>query len=197
MPDIGEVRRADELGKKGLAYAVWQECSACHSPRWVWLKRKGVVPELTLCRDCYMTHGLRPLRKGPRGNRNGNWKGGEWRTPDGYVLVPLYPDDFYGSMAGKNYIVPEHRLVMAKHLRRPLASWEKVHHKNGVKDDNRIENLELTTQSDHLSGHTNGYRAGYQKGLYDGRDSRIKALEARVTALEAENALLQAVNSTR
>jgi hypothetical protein len=70
---------------------------------------------------------------------NPNWKGGETRHKKGYIMkrVPGHPRARTG-----NYVF-EHILVMEAALGRYLESDESVHHKNGVRDDNRIENLEL------------------------------------------------------
>jgi hypothetical protein len=75
------------------------------------------------------------------------WKGGKWKTKDGYIRLRL------GIGTSPQPTALEHRIVMEKHLGRNILETETVHHKNGVRHDNRIENLELRVGS-HKEGLT-------------------------------------------
>lgn len=80
------------------------------------------------------------------GEKHPSWKGGLVKNPQGYVSEKVSHDDPLASMRNSTGYVPQHRLVMARHLGRPLLKCENVHHINGIRDDNRIENLELWTK---------------------------------------------------
>jgi hypothetical protein len=55
--------------------------------------------------------------------------------------------DGYRMMKINKRFILQHRLVMEQHIGRPLLRSESVHHLNGIRTDNRIENLELWTSS--------------------------------------------------
>jgi hypothetical protein len=74
---------------------------------------------------------------------------GEGFEHHGYWMVPVAAEDRW--LVDGERKAAEHRLVMARHLGRPLLPNEAVHHRNGVRTDNRLENLELWSDS-HPSG---------------------------------------------
>jgi hypothetical protein len=79
-----------------------------------------------------------------RGKNHWNWKGGEYKNKRGYIMT--YNPDHPLNL---NKYVLKHRAVMEKHLGRYLDREECVHHVNGIKDDNRIENLMLVGRPHH------------------------------------------------
>lgn len=183
MPEIGEIKKGSEIGKSNSMNSqkyIYHSCILCGKQRWTIVTMKTKEPKHYLCGYCAVH-----LIKKRYGENSKMWRGGKFRKSGGYIAVYIKDDPFWASMAslnGKCYVF-EHRLVMAKHLGRCLQQWEIVHHKNGIKDDNRIENLELSSSGEHILSHSRGYKDGYTKGLIDGRNKQIQELKEQNTEL--------------
>ena len=146
MPQLGEVQRGKEIGlPEGQYYEkyIWFGCKKCGKERWVRYQKQQ--PRNKHCRECAFRMSF-------------PYRGGRVHKKSGYNVVGVYKDNFFWPMAdGQGYIL-EHRLVMAKSLGRCLHRWEIVHHRNGVKTDNLIGNLQLLGNDRHqqityLTGH--------------------------------------------
>lgn len=92
---------------------------------------------------------LRP-RSFYRRDRSSRWRGGRSVHEAGYILLyrPEHP------RSAPNGYVREHILVMEAVLGGPVPDGFDVHHRNGVKDDNRPENLEVLTKAAHARAHS-------------------------------------------
>jgi len=104
-------------------------CLNCGNPFWVYLYRKDTAKFCS--KSC-----------GSKFNRNG-FKTGRIKRTNGYICIRI----------NKEYVY-EHRYIMGQHLGRILSKNESVHHINGIKTDNRIENLILLPKKVHDSFET-------------------------------------------
>lgn len=84
-----------------------------------------------------------------KGEKHYFWKGGRKKGPGGYIYLLCHGH----PRATKDGYVLEHIVVMEKHLARTIGLDEIVHHKNEIKYDNRIENLEVMTRAEHINLH--------------------------------------------
>lgn len=145
VPKFGEIRKGWQVHRSdSLNKYIWLGCVDCGKGRWVQLR--GGQPKTQRCPIC----AGRQINLGKRGAIIARWKGGRATNSDGYILILLRPEDFFFRMTKSGGYVLEHRLVMAKHLGRNLHIWELVHHKNHVRDDNRLENLQLVSEMGHM-----------------------------------------------
>ncbi len=129
MPQLGEKRKAKELGYNHRQSYIWAACARCGIERWVTMRYgKAKHPHCQRCKHI--------------GNKF-RWNGGIHLKSGGYWQVRVYPDNPYYIMANHMGYVLQHRLIMAEYLMRPLKQYETVHHKNGDKNNNNIANLQL------------------------------------------------------
>ena len=167
MPRVGDVILGSYRPHRNAK--IYLACPECGKERWLdraKAKRKNFQCICITCRNSKYSS-THKFDKSPA------WKGGRVKHPLGYIEIRLAKDDFFYSMTHNSY-VKEHRLVKAKQLGRCLHTWEMVHHKNGIRDDNRIENLQL---------------------LVDDKHKQLSFSEAKIKRLEAKIIQLKSLNS--
>ena len=103
----------------------------------------------------------------------------------------------YRKMKVKGVNIDEHRFVMEQHLGRELNRNEVVHHKNGNKLDNRIDNLEVMTATEHTKMHNQLY-SDTKVCVVCGKEfipSRFHRRRARVCLEECNNVVRSKIHS--
>lgn len=134
-PTGGQVRKFTDEQVQDIA-ARWHAGESQRAIAQAYNTQQSVISRVLLL------HGITPKSRNARQARHGMWKGGRVKIR-AYDAMYVPPDSPYAPMRNTGGYVLEHRLVMAQHLGRPLYPWETVHHIDGDKANNQIENLQL------------------------------------------------------
>jgi hypothetical protein len=157
-PPLGEASNFDTWGRRDRKLAN-RPCAECG---------RTFRPARATARYC-----SRPCARSKNGGGN-RQEGPVWFYKDlrrGYIVGRVWRN-------GRRVHCAQHRWVMEQHLGRQLLPGEDVHHKNGIKTDNRIENLELIEHGRHsiLTNSQRDYKRGYKLRLTV--EERAKRAEA-------------------
>jgi len=108
-----------------------------------------LIPAISYGRVLRFKHGHN--RKGMKPEENSQWKGGRTVNDYGYIEWRCVG---HRRAHKPGFYVAEHVLVMESYLVACLCDWTIVHHKNEIKTDNRIENLEMMSNEQHIGYHS-------------------------------------------
>lgn len=111
----------------------------------------------------------------PKAEEAFNWKGGKRINYQGYIVI--YKQDH--PLANNTGYVLEHRWIVEQNIGRYLEPWEDVHHKNGNKLDNRLENLQLMTHGEHMRLEMTVDMSNRKCSLCNSRETYINTLTNR------------------
>lgn len=104
-------------------------------------------------RNTLISRGVRINSRGAQKGNQKRFKTGRYVDRHGYVWIRLrLIPDAEGLIKTYNGYASEHRAVMAIHLGRELKPSESVHHKDGDRSNNAIENLQLRMSASHGAG---------------------------------------------
>ncbi len=135
------------IGREKNKYGEWQYICQCVCGQECKVDAEK-MHYTTNCGHAWDFYSKKRLRALGIGEKVGSGKSPTRKTGNGYILekCPWHPK------ADRDGYVLQHRLRMEEQVGRYLESWEEVHHKNTIRDDNRPENLELWVEGHHPSG---------------------------------------------
>lgn len=159
------IRYGREIGKtkshQPYSKFIWLICETCGKGRWYQLRRE--LP--SLCIVCASRKNMKAYLE--RRGHPYNWKGGIKKVSHGYMKI-LYKDH---PRADKRGYILEHVAIWEQVHNKSLPNGYVVHHLNGVKSDNRPENLAAFSSRQH-------------QHVLAAKAKRIRELEAKVRLLE-------------